>query len=228
VQGSHSDANANAKNDQSKDEEDDRPGPGKLRSHTGHFSAVRTPGKGIVEGVEEEGVMAMRTSDPAHSRHLRDRNRCGRGRRQVDDPLTVGSGTSNPLRASFADEETVTRTSHILSARRGISDGRGLIARVALHHMLVLLPRDVNHCLADPAGDHRDASSLLIRRGQLVGSNNGTLADNWTRRHITAKSSIGSLARRGSQQRLALQVPVVAHLTLVGLNLLQERLQSSS
>ena len=69
--------------------------------------------------------------------------------------------------------------------------------------------------LADPAGDHRDASSLLIRRGQLVRSNDGTLAemgmiehlgtasvncfeiqilpDNWTRRHITAKSSIGSL-----------------------------------
>jgi len=78
VQGAHSDANANAKNDQSKDKEDDRPGPGKLRSHTGHFSAVRTPGKGIVEGVEEEGVMAMRASDPAHPRHLRDRNRCGR------------------------------------------------------------------------------------------------------------------------------------------------------
>jgi len=48
VQGAHSDANANAKNDQSKDKEDDRPGPGKLRSHTGHFSAVRAPGKGIV------------------------------------------------------------------------------------------------------------------------------------------------------------------------------------
>ena len=31
------------------------------------------PGKGIVEGVEEEGVMAMRTSDPAHSRHLEER-----------------------------------------------------------------------------------------------------------------------------------------------------------
>ena len=60
-----SDANTNAENNQSKDEEDDRPvfernkvmidklprkrrekfepGPGKLRSHTGHFSAVRTP-----------------------------------------------------------------------------------------------------------------------------------------------------------------------------------------
>lgn len=94
--------------------------------------------------------------------------------------------------------------------------------------MLVLLPRDVNHCLADPAGDHRDTSSLLIRRGKLVRSDDGTLTDNWTRRHIAAKSSIGSLARRGSQQRLALQVPVVAHLTLVGLNLLQERQQSSS
>ena len=31
--------------------------------------------------------------------------------------------------------------------------------------------------LADPAGDHRDASSLLIRRGQLVRSYDGTLAE---------------------------------------------------
>lgn len=128
VQGPHSDANANAKNDQSKDEEDDRPGPCKLRSHTGHFSAVRTPGKGIVEGVEKEGVMAMRTSDPAHPRHLRDRNRCGRRGRQVDDPLTVWSGASDPLGAAFADEETVARTSHILSARRRISYRGCLIA----------------------------------------------------------------------------------------------------
>ena len=29
------------------------------------------PGKGIVEGVEEEGVMAMSASDPAHPRHLK-------------------------------------------------------------------------------------------------------------------------------------------------------------
>ena len=31
---------------------------------------IYAPGKGIVEGVEEEGVVAMRTSDPAHPRHL--------------------------------------------------------------------------------------------------------------------------------------------------------------
>jgi len=178
VQGSHSDANANAKNDQSKDEEDDRPGPGKLRSHTGHFSAVRTPGKGIVEGVEKEGVVAMRTSDPAHPRHLRDRNRCGWRGSQVDDPLTVWSGASDPLGAAFADEKAVARTSHILSARRRISDRGCLIARVALHHVLVLLPRDVDHCLADPAGDHGDTSSLLIRRGELIWPNHGTLTDN--------------------------------------------------
>ena len=30
------------------------------------------PGKGIVEGVEEEGVMAMSASDPAHTRHLKE------------------------------------------------------------------------------------------------------------------------------------------------------------
>ena len=29
------------------------------------------PGEGIVEGVEEERVVAMSTSDPAHPRHLR-------------------------------------------------------------------------------------------------------------------------------------------------------------
>ena len=75
------------------------------------------PGKGIVEGVEKEGVVAMRTSDPAHPRHLktryllgqkkygdvsrrdleedtihlRNRNRCGWRGSQVDDPLTVWS-----------------------------------------------------------------------------------------------------------------------------------------
>ena len=83
---------------------------------------IYAPGKGIVEGVEEEGVVAMRTSDPAHPRHLdifsisiskdnkfhrrcrylRDRNRCGRRGRQVDDPLTVWSapekGQENPLK----------------------------------------------------------------------------------------------------------------------------------
>ena len=29
------------------------------------------PGQGIVEGVEEERVMAMSTGDPAHARHLK-------------------------------------------------------------------------------------------------------------------------------------------------------------
>jgi hypothetical protein len=44
--------------------------------------------------------------------------------------------------------------------------------------MLVLLTRDVDHRLADPAGDHGDTSSLLVRRWQLIGPNHGTLADN--------------------------------------------------
>jgi len=174
---------------------------------------VRTPGEGIVEGVEEERVVAMSTSDPAHPRHLRHRDRCGWGGRQVDDPLTVWSGTSDPLGAAFADEEAIAGTSHVLSARRRIPDRRCLVARVALHHMLVFLARDVDHCLANPAGDHGDSSSLLVRRRKLIGSNDRTLADNRTRGHITAKSSISILARGGSKQRLALQVPVVAHLT---------------
>jgi hypothetical protein len=108
---------------------------------------VRTPGKGIVEGVEKEGVVAMRTSDPAHPRHLRDRNRCGWRGSQVDDPLTVWSGASDPLGAALADEEAVAGTSHILSARGRISDRGRFVAGVALHHMLVLLTRDVDHRL---------------------------------------------------------------------------------
>ena len=35
----------------------------------------------------------------------------------------------------------------LLSARRRIPDRRCLVARVALHHMLVFLARDVDHCL---------------------------------------------------------------------------------
>ena len=46
-------------------------------------------GQRVVEGVEEEGVMTVGTSYPAHTRHIgQRRGHRGRGR-QVDDPLAV-------------------------------------------------------------------------------------------------------------------------------------------
>ena len=60
-----------------------------------HLPAVRAPGQGVVEGVEEEGVVTVSTGDSAHSRHIGHWYwGWGRGG-QIYNPLTVGSaGTS--------------------------------------------------------------------------------------------------------------------------------------
>ena len=113
-------------------------------------------GQRVVEGVEEEGVMTVGTSYPAHTRHIgQRRGHRGRGR-QVDDPLAVWPkvrqfgnflfllhdncvslpGTGDPLAAALADEQTVAGTPHIFPPGRGVSDGRGLIALGALDNML--------------------------------------------------------------------------------------------
>ena len=96
--------------------------------------------------------MAVTAGDAAHSRHGGQRGRGRWGRREVDNPLAVRPRASDPLAAALADEETVAgaadvpreggdkmRTAsvqHILSARRSVSDGGGLVAGVALHHVL--------------------------------------------------------------------------------------------
>ena len=64
-------SNSDSQRDKSKDQEDDGPRPGKLRADTGDFPAVRTPGEGVVESVEEEGVMTVSTRHPAHPGHVR-------------------------------------------------------------------------------------------------------------------------------------------------------------
>ena len=101
-----------------------------------YLPAVRTPGEGVVKSVEEESVVTVSTGHSAHPGNIRQRGRGGRGRGQVDDPLTVWSGAGDPLTSALADEETVAGTPHVLPAWRSVPDGSGLIAQVALHNML--------------------------------------------------------------------------------------------
>ena len=56
---------------------------------------MRAAGQGVVESVEEEGVVTVGAGHAAHPRHVRQRGRGRRGRRQVDDPLAVGSEDAN-------------------------------------------------------------------------------------------------------------------------------------
>ena len=51
------------------------------------------------------------------------------------------------LAGALADEEAIARASDILSARRGVPDGRGLVAAAALDHVLVALAADVDGSL---------------------------------------------------------------------------------
>ena len=97
---------------------------------------MRTPGQSIVESVEEEGVVTVSAGHATHPRNIGHGSRGGRGGREVDDPLTVGSGTRDPLTAALADEETVAGTPHILPTWGSVPDRRGLVTRVTLDHML--------------------------------------------------------------------------------------------
>ena len=56
---------------------------------------MRAAGQRVVESVEEEGVVTVGAGHAAHPRHVRQRGRGRRGRRQVDDPLAVGSEDAN-------------------------------------------------------------------------------------------------------------------------------------
>ena len=113
------------------------------------------PCQGVVEGVEEEGVMAVSTGHSAHAWHIRHWGGGRGGGRQVDDPLTIRSEiiriyvvklsicqiqtlpwASNSLTAALTDEEAVARAPHILPPWGRVTDWGGLIARVAFHNML--------------------------------------------------------------------------------------------
>lgn len=115
---------------------------------------MRTPGQSIVESVEEEGVVTVSAGHATHPRNIGHGSRGGRGGREVDDPLTVWSGTRDPLTAALADEETVAGTPHILPTWGSVPDRRGLVTRVTLDHMLVLLARNINGGAAHSAVDH--------------------------------------------------------------------------
>jgi len=143
-------SDSNPKHNQTEDEKDDKPGSGELRAHTGHLSAVRAPRQGVVQCVEQEGVVTMRASDSAHAWNVWDRRVSRRAGSQVDDPLTVWARAGDALRAAFADEETVARATHVLTTRGGVADRSRLIARGALHNVLILFTRYIDHVLADP------------------------------------------------------------------------------
>jgi len=148
------------------EEEYDGPGPRELRSHARDFPAVGTPSERIVEGVEQEGIVTVCTGHTAHSWNIGCGDGGGGAGRQVDDSFTVRSGAGDLLGGALADQETVARTPHILAARWGVSDGRGLAATPALHHQLIFLARDVNHVLTDPTCHHWH--SICVGRRKFI------------------------------------------------------------
>lgn len=79
---------------------------------------------------------------------------------QVDDAFTVRSGTGDPLRRDFADQQTVARTADVLLSDRSVFDRCGLVADGALHHVLVRLALHRYGALADPAADDRGAAAV--------------------------------------------------------------------
>ena len=48
------------------------------------------PGQGVVQGVEEEGVVTVSTRDPTHARHVGQRGGGRWGGGKVDDSLAIG------------------------------------------------------------------------------------------------------------------------------------------
>lgn len=130
------------------------------------------PGQGVVQGVEEEGVVTVSTRDPTHARHVGQRGGGRWGGGKVDDSLAIGPWASNSLAATLADEETVTWTADILAARGSVPDGCGLVTGITLDNMLIFLPGDVNHVATDPAADHgHPTSHSVVGWGQLVRTN---------------------------------------------------------
>ena len=59
--------------------------------------------------------------------------------------------SSTHLAGVLADEQAVARAPHVLPPLRGVPDGRGLPAEVALDHVLVPLAGDVDGGLAHAA-----------------------------------------------------------------------------
>lgn len=153
--GATCDPDPDTEDDKPEHEEDDGPRPGKLGAYTRHLPAVWTPCERIIEGVEQESVDTVRTRYAAHSWNVWSRDWNSSARCKVNYSLAVRPGACYPLRAALTDEKTVAGTSDVLPARRGVSDGRCLVTLAALHHMLILLSRDIDHILTNPAGNHR-------------------------------------------------------------------------
>lgn len=91
----------------------------------------------------------MSTGHSAHAWNIGNRGVCSWTGSQVDDPLAVWSGASYALRAALANEEAVAGAPNILPTRRRVADWSRLIARGALHNVLILFTGDVNHILAN-------------------------------------------------------------------------------
>lgn len=81
-------------------------------------------------------------------------------RAQIYYPLTIWSGTGNPLGSDFADEQTVAGASHVLLSCWGILNGRSFIANPTLHHVLVNLALHRDEALTHPAADNRGTATL--------------------------------------------------------------------
>jgi len=75
--------------------------------------------------------------------------------------------------AALADKETVAGASHVLPARRRISDRSGLVTGIAFYYMLVFFTGDVYHVATDPAADHGHAPSRGIVGGRQLIRPNG-------------------------------------------------------
>lgn len=103
--GSTGDPNSDPEHDEPEHQEYDGPRPRKLGANTRHFPAVRTSCEGVVEGVEEKGVVAVCAGYAAHTWDIAwCGQRSGGAGGQVYNPLAVWSRASYSLGTAFADE----------------------------------------------------------------------------------------------------------------------------
>lgn len=140
----------------------------------------------------------MSTSHSTHSRHRRHW-RSHWTWRQINYSLTIWSWACNSLRWTFADQQTITWTSHVLFTRRCIPDRlqteintknifitdfrfeieikkkvaySRFIALIAFDYMLFPFQCYVNHCLTYTTRNHRHTTGTgnLIGRWKIIGT----------------------------------------------------------
>lgn len=114
----------------------------------------------ICELCPQEGVAAVSTGDASSSWLGVRTGWTGMNWTQIYYPLTIWSGTGDPLGSDFADEQTVAGAANVLLPCWGILNGRRFIANRTLYHMLVDLALHRDHALAHPAADKRGTAAL--------------------------------------------------------------------